>query len=105
VTADTSILCSDHIRIGAGCAIAWDVTIMDSDLHVISVAGRMRANTQPVTIEDRVWIAAGARVLKGVTVGEGAVVAGGAVVTRDVAPRSVVAGVPARPVAHDVEWW
>lgn len=105
VTGDTSILCSDHIRIGARCAIAWDVTITDSDLHVLSVEGRMSPHTQPVTIEDHVWIAAGARVLKGVTVGEGAVVAAGAVVTGDVAPRSVVAGVPARPVAHDVEWW
>ena len=105
VTSDTSILCSEHIRIGARCAIAWDVTIMDSDLHVISMGGQMRPPRAPVTIEDHVWIAAGARVLKGVTVGEGAVIATGAVVTRDVAPRSVVAGVPARPVAHAVEWW
>jgi acetyltransferase-like isoleucine patch superfamily enzyme len=45
-----------------------------------------------------VWIAAGATVLQGVTVGDDAVVAAGAVVTKDVPPRTLVAGVPARVV-------
>lgn len=50
----------------------------------------------PVTIEDYVFIGSYARILPGVTIGEGAVVAVGAVVTRDVAPYTVVGGVPAR---------
>jgi galactoside O-acetyltransferase len=50
----------------------------------------------PVTIEDDVWIGAGAVVLPGVTVGRGSIVAAGAVVTADVPPLTVVAGVPAR---------
>jgi galactoside O-acetyltransferase len=50
----------------------------------------------PITIEDDVWIGSGAIVLPGVTIGRGAIVAAGAVVTTDVAPLSVVAGVPAR---------
>jgi acetyltransferase-like isoleucine patch superfamily enzyme len=49
-------------------------------------------------VEDHVWIAEGARILQGVTLGEGAVVAAGAVVTRDVPPHTVVAGVPAQPI-------
>ena len=53
-----------------------------------------------VTIEDHVWIAARATVLPGVTIGRGAVVAAGAVVTRDVEPLTIVAGVPARPVGR-----
>ena len=52
----------------------------------------------PVVIGDRVWIAYRAVVLPGVTIGEGAVVAAGAVVTKDVPPFSVVAGNPARVV-------
>ena len=52
----------------------------------------------PVRIGARVWVGAGARILPGVTIGEGAIVAAGAVVTRDVAPRTIVAGVPARPL-------
>ncbi len=51
-----------------------------------------------VTIADRAWIGFGATILKGVTVGEGAVVAAQSVVTRDVAPWTVVAGNPAREI-------
>ncbi len=52
----------------------------------------------PVRIGDGAWICAGATLLPGVSVGENAVVAAGAVVSRDVAPRTLVAGVPARPI-------
>jgi acetyltransferase-like isoleucine patch superfamily enzyme len=59
----------------------------------------------PIVIQRNVWLAAGATVLQGVTVGEDSVVAAGAVVTRDVPPGMLVAGVPAqvvRPIgAHD----
>lgn len=51
-----------------------------------------------ITIEDDVWIGAGATVTDGVTVGHGAVVAAGSVVTRDVPPRTLVAGSPAREI-------
>jgi len=51
-----------------------------------------------ITIEDDAWIGAGAIILDGVRIGRGAVVGAGAVVTRDVAPHTVVAGVPARLV-------
>ena len=52
----------------------------------------------PVRIRDGAWICIGATLLPGVTVGENAVVAAGAVVNRDVEPGMVVAGVPAKPV-------
>ena len=51
-----------------------------------------------MTIGDRVWIAYRAVILPGVTIGEGAIVAAGAVVSRDVAPWTIVAGNPAREV-------
>ena len=53
-----------------------------------------------ITIEDDVWLGAGAIVTDGVRVGRGAVVAAGAVVTNDVAPHTVVGGVPARLLKH-----
>jgi acetyltransferase-like isoleucine patch superfamily enzyme len=51
-----------------------------------------------VTIEDNVWIGMRAMILGGVTLGRGSVVAAGAVVTKDVPPRTLVAGVPARVI-------
>ena len=53
---------------------------------------------KPIIIERNVWIAAGSTVIGGVTIGENSVVAAGAVVTRDVAPNSLVAGNPARVI-------
>jgi acetyltransferase-like isoleucine patch superfamily enzyme len=57
----------------------------------------------PITIEEDCWIGSHAVVLKGITIGSGAVVAAGAVVTEDVAPCSIVAGVPARMVGERQE--
>jgi acetyltransferase-like isoleucine patch superfamily enzyme len=51
-----------------------------------------------IVIEDDVWLGAGAIVTDGVTIGKGAVIAAGAVVTKDVAPYTVVGGVPAKPI-------
>lgn len=53
---------------------------------------------KPIIIEDDVWIGARATILGGVTIGRGAIVAAGAVVTKDVAPYTIVVGVPAKPL-------
>ncbi|NTV62282.1 MAG: hypothetical protein HGA65_01930, partial [Oscillochloris sp.] len=53
---------------------------------------------RPVVIEDGVWIGAGALILPGVTIGAGAIVGAGALVTKSVAPDTVVGGVPARVI-------
>jgi acetyltransferase-like isoleucine patch superfamily enzyme len=100
VNRRAEILARQGVRIGADCAIAWDVMISDTDYHSIDD----RPDTSRVEIGDGVWIGAGAKVLKGVTVGPGAAVAAGAVVTRDVPPRTLVAGVPARVVREGIAW-
>jgi len=58
-----------------------------------------QANILPVVVQDRAWLSFRCTLLPGVTVGEGAVVAAGAIVTKDVEPYTVVGGIPARPIA------
>ncbi len=96
----TELVAHERVRIGRDCLLAWDVLVLDSDSHAVDGA----AVTAPVTVGDRVWIGCRATVLKGVTIGDGAVVAAGAVVVHDVPARALVAGNPARVVREDVTW-
>lgn len=98
---NVTIDCFERICIGDDVAIAKGVVIRDCDNH--SIAGGA-ADRAPVTIGNHVWIGTNAIILKGVTIGDGAIVAAGAVVTRDVAPNSIVAGVPARVIREGVRW-
>jgi maltose O-acetyltransferase len=68
---------------------------MDTDFHN-PTDHTQESISKPVVIEDDVWLAARVTVLKGVRIGRGAVVAAGAVVTKDVPPCTLVGGVPAR---------
>lgn len=96
-----TIECFERVELGRNVIIGPDVVIRDSDNHVMYGSARPSA---PVRIDDDVWIGHGAMILKGVTVGKGAVVAARAVVTRDVPPATLVAGVPARVVREHVAW-
>lgn len=99
------ILAVEEVNIGRGCAISWDVLFMDTSSHPFAVRGEeLTTIIEPVTVEDHVWIGCRAVILKGVTIGEGAVVANNAVVTRDVPPRTLVGGNPARVIKEDVIW-
>jgi len=100
----TRLLCAQEITVGAHCTLSWDVQVLDNDFHTITVDGAERPSVAPVRIGDRVWVGTRAVVLKGVTIGDGAVVAAGAVVTSDVPAGSVVAGVPARVVGRADSW-
>jgi maltose O-acetyltransferase len=87
------------VRIGAHTQIGPGAQLIAAD-HPADPAGR-RQHVElgaPITIGENAWIGAGAIVLPGLTVGDDAIVAAGAVATRDVAARTVVAGVPARVV-------
>jgi len=94
---------NERIEIGQDVMIADAVSVRDTD-HEYSDFDRpmmtQGRQTAPVVIEDDVWLGHGVIVLKGVTVGRGAIVAAGSVVIRDVEARSIVAGVPARVVSH-----
>ena len=86
-----------------GITIEDDVQIgphvnLTSENHPLDPTDRKTLLLQPIVIKRNAWIGAGATILPGVTIGENAIVAAGAVVSRDVPPNTVVAGVPANVV-------
>lgn len=107
-----SIIASKSIEIGDDVLISWGTTIVDHNSHSVSFS--LRANDAvdwlaekkdwthvkiaPVKISNKVWIGFNSIVLKGVTIGEGAVVGAGSVVTKDVPAWTIVAGNPARVI-------
>lgn len=117
-----SFISRNSIKVGNDVTMAWDIVIYDHDSHSIHWVERKDDNRQcyldymshngnnvknkdwsmvkskPIVIEDKVWIGFGVTILKGVVVGEGAVIGAKSVVTKDVPAWSVVAGNPARIV-------
>lgn len=100
INSDCKIRCHKEISIGEGCAISHDFTVMDSDAHELNGS----RNTNPVHIGDHVWIGTRVTILNGVNVGDGAVIAAGSLVTKDVPAGSLVGGVPAKVIKEKVEW-
>ncbi len=108
----SNLVCYRNIAIGDDVIMSWGITIVDHDSHSTNWSDRKNdvrdwavgkkdwscVAHSPVTIEDKVWIGFNASLLKGIRVGEGAVIAACSVVTRDVPPYSLVAGCPARVV-------
>lgn len=110
------ILGPKRLKIGSSSSIGW-FTLMDSRGGVtigenVTIASYCKlitgkhdiedsmfcAEFYPIVIEDYAWICTGATILGGVTIGKGAVVCAGAVVTKDVPPMTVVGGVPAKEI-------
>ncbi len=90
------IYAAKSITMGDNTMIGDMATIYDTDFHSIDEGSEPRVAA--VTIGDNVWLGRAAMVLPGVTIGDHSIIAAGAVVTKDVPPRSVVAGNPARVV-------
>lgn len=111
----TKIWSMESITIGNDVLIAHNVNILDTNSHSLEEDTRknelqyilrygepkeniFKRKTAPVVIEDGVWIGLNSIILKGVTIGQGAVIAAGSVVTRDIPPHCVAAGNPAKIV-------
>ena len=87
----------DHggVTLGDGCQIGHNVVFATLN-HGLSPEERPITYPAPIVLERNVWVGSNATILQGVTIGENAVVAAGAVVTRDVPANTIVGGVPAK---------
>jgi acetyltransferase-like isoleucine patch superfamily enzyme len=86
---NTEIIAQHEVRIGRDCMIAWDVVIMDTDQHGRDDGPPL---ARPVIIGNHVWIGCRALILKGVSIGDHAIIGAGAIVTHDVPPSGIVTG-------------
>ncbi|MEB3286193.1 MAG: acyltransferase [Vampirovibrionales bacterium] len=104
LVSNARIVAYADITFGANCIVGWEAQIMSGDGHPVYYGGHETNAPRAISIGDNVWIGSRAVVLKGVTIGEGAIVAANAVVTKDVPAHAVVAGNPAKIVMSDVDW-
>jgi acetyltransferase-like isoleucine patch superfamily enzyme len=122
VNEGTTFYCTNGISIGSDVMFSWGCTIADSNFHSTVSAERLKdmsnfrkelkegtigKNTDrsviksaPIVIKDKAWIGFNSIIMKGVTIGEGAVVAAGSVVTKDVPDYAVVGGNPAKVIKY-----
>lgn len=92
--SDVNLYAVDRIIIGDNCAVSEGAYLCTASHEVKSETFELK--TAPIVLGNGVWVAAKAIILPGVTIGEGAVVAAGSVVAKDVAPWTIVGGNPAR---------
>ncbi|MET0196770.1 MAG: DapH/DapD/GlmU-related protein [Rhodococcus fascians] len=99
VNFGTSIVATGRITIGPNCLIGTHCFIIDTGFHELDPDRRLEVPAPcPVTIGRNVWLGARVIVMPGVTIGDDSAIAAGSVVTSDVPPRCLAAGVPARVI-------
>lgn len=89
------------IVIGEDCLIGVNVEILDSDFHSLRFAERgvsKSESAQPVTVGDKVFLGSNVKILKGVNIGEGSVIANGTVVTKNIPSHVIAGGNPVRVI-------
>jgi acetyltransferase-like isoleucine patch superfamily enzyme len=96
INTGATIVATHSIVVGDDCLIGDLAAIFDCDFHPMEPSQPMRF--APVRLGANVWVGRSATILPGVTIGDHAVIAAGSVVTADVPAKTVVGGVPARPI-------
>ena len=101
--AKAPIVIRDHVMTGPRVTmISGDhrTDMVGKYMTEVKGADKLPENDQPIVLEGDNWIGANVIILKGVTIGEGAVIAAGALVSRNVPPYAIVAGVPAKVLKY-----
>jgi acetyltransferase-like isoleucine patch superfamily enzyme len=104
--SNTTIVCKEEVSILEGTLIGGGCKIYDMDFHQLRPDDRLynrgEIPSAPIRIGPRAFVGGHCIILKGVTIGEGAVIGAGSVVTRDVPPFEIWAGVPAKRIRESV---
>lgn len=108
-THDTQLCAQEdnsQISIGADCMFSHHINVRTSDSHLIYdiQTGKRMNYAKNVSIGEHVWIAPEAKIMKGCTIGDGAIIGSNAVVTKDVPRKSLAVGIPAKVVKENVSW-
>jgi acetyltransferase-like isoleucine patch superfamily enzyme len=96
INTGATVVATHSIVVGDDCLIGDLVAIFDTDFHAMEPSRPPRV--APVRLGDNVWVGRSAMILPGVTIGDHAIIAAGSIVTGDVPARTLMAGVPARPI-------
>lgn len=104
INENSRIMVYKDLYIGDNCVISWDVNIIDTDHHNIVDNTITKIKDSGIVIGDNVWIGARATILKGVTIGNGSIIAAGAIVTKDVPSKCLMGGNPAKIIKENVGW-
>lgn len=112
IGGNSVLISSENIEIGNNVLIAWGCTLMDHNAHSLNWQDRTddvlnwftknptwkNVKSKPIIVKDNVWIGFNSIILKGVTIGQGAIVSAGSVVIKDVEPFTLVGGNPAQKI-------
>ena len=104
INKNLEIRCHKKISSGHGVAIAENVYIRDNDSHELMTNGSHNIASCDIKIGNHVWIGANVTILKGVSIGDGSIVAAGSVVTKSIPEACLAAGVPAKVIKENVQW-
>jgi len=104
MNVESTIICKKEISIGNGTIIARYVSIRDWDSHTLIDENGEMSQPLPIKIGNNVWIGERAMILKGVNIGTGAIIAAGAVVTKDIPQNCLAAGIPAKVIKENMSW-
>lgn len=104
INENSRIHCAKHISIGANCAIAWNVTIMDTDIHKIYRDGKWVNEDTEVIIGNNVWIGAHSMVLKGTIIEDNCIIAAHSVVRGHLKANTIYGGNPLKELSRFDCW-
>lgn len=100
-----TLWCSERVSLGRDVLFGWNVTVRDSDGHLILVNGAPRPVKKPIEIGDHCWIGAECHLLKGAGMGSDSVLGYGSILTKAFpGEHLLLAGTPARELRNDIDW-